>query len=257
MTNVLGQFPLTAIDSVLSMAQLEDSFTRWGTPCENESSPRVIGVDVARFGNDLTVLTFRVGDRIIDIKEWQGLDTRQTARRVRQESATFEPDSIRVDDVGVGGGVTDSLNEWGLPVVGVNVGEKPIDNEEGHVNLRSELYEDLQIFFTDRIQLNPHIREETTLVQEGTTLKTEFNDRNKRRIEPKVAYRKRTGRSPNYLDSVMLACSDRVARRSVGGAGKERTMGRGNFDPQKGKRLYTHTEMKERRRRRLLDRRSA
>jgi hypothetical protein len=75
-------------------------------------------------------------------------------------------------------------------------------------------------------------------MQEGTTLKVEFNDKNKRRIEPKTQYKKRTGRSPNYLDSLMLAYSDRVAKLSAGGAGDTDDEYRGHYNPYAKQRLY-------------------
>jgi hypothetical protein len=207
-------------------------------------------VDVARFGTDITCVVIREGNRATGVVEWQGRDTRYSARRVRDIFHEIDADEIRVDDIGVGGGVTDSLKEMKLPVLPIDVGLAPIDNDAGHVNLRSELYKDLQDEFAEeRIQITPEFREETSLMQEGTTLKVEYNDRNKRRIEPKANYRKRTGRSPNYLDSLMLAWADRAAKKSAATCGEEKTMTRGNLNP------WAQAQKGRPRRRRLLDRR--
>lgn len=233
MVNVLGQFPSGATDCVLAIDWIEDALTRYGCPCP--LSPRVLGVDVARYGTDLTVVTSRLGQRVDTVWEWSGESTQVTALRIKEIFFDLEYDEVRVDDVGVGGGVTDRLEEEGVNVIPVNVGESPIDDEEAHINLRSELYADLQTVFIDgHIQLCPEMRENTTLIQEGTTLKVEFNDKNKRRIEPKTNFKKRTGRSPNYLDSLMLAFADRVAMLSAGGVGKAQDEYRGHDSP------YTH-----------------
>lgn len=238
MVNVLGQFPTGATDCVLAIDWLEDAFNRYGMPCV--LTPRILGADIARYGTDLTVITSRIGDRIDHVWEWQGENTQTTALRIKDIFNDLDYDEVRVDDIGVGGGVTDRLEEEGVNVVPVNVGESPIDDEESHINLRSELYGDLQeVFIETPIQINPKIRDETSLVAEGTTLKVEFNDKNKRRIEPKQKFKVRTGRSPNYLDSLMLAHADRVALKSVGGAGGAEGEYRGNYNPyeQRG-RLY-------------------
>jgi hypothetical protein len=231
MVNVLGKFPKGAIDSVLSLEDFEEAFLRWGMP--SSITPRVLGCDIARFGSDLTCVAHRHGDILEDFDEWQGLDTQQSAKRIYELYGDLEYDEVRVDDIGLGGGVTDRLNELKVNVIPVNVGLAPIDDEETHVNLRSELYTDLQDRFKEPpfIVVNPQIREDTSLMAEGTTLKIEYNDRNKRRIEPKEKYRKRTGRSPNYLDATMIAFCDRIAMKSAGGSGLVIPMSRGHYNP--------------------------
>jgi hypothetical protein len=233
MVNVLGKFPKGAIDSVLSLENFEDAFLRWGMP--SSVSPRVLGVDPARFGTDLTCVAHRHGDILEGFDEWQGWDTRRSSKRIAELYWDLEYDEVRVDDIGLGGAITDNLNDMKpeINVIPVNVGLAPIDDEETHINLRSELYHDLQDRFIESpfIVLNPQIREDTTLIAEGTTLKIEFNDRNKRRIEPKEKFRKRTGRSPNYLDATMLAFADRIAMTSAGSGGVVIPMTRGHYNP--------------------------
>jgi hypothetical protein len=109
MVNVLGKFPTGATDCVLAIDWLEDAFTRYGGPCD--LSPRVLGVDVARYGSDLTVVTSRLGQRVDQVWEWSGESTQVTALRIKEIFFDLEYDEVRVDDVGVGGGVTDRLEE--------------------------------------------------------------------------------------------------------------------------------------------------
>lgn len=250
MVNVLGKFPKGAIDSVLSLENFEEAYLRWGMP--SAVAPRVLGVDPARFGTDLTCVAHRFGDILEGFDEWQGKSTTWSSKRISELYHDLDYEEVRIDDIGLGGGITDQLMDMKpeINVIPVNVGLAPIDDEDSHVNLRSELYHDLQERFVDTpfIVVNPKIREDTTLVAEGTTLKIQYNDRNKRRIEPKEQYRKRTGRSPNYLDALMLAFSDRVAMKSCGAGGVVVPMNRGNYNP------YPNKKRTERPR--LLDRRS-
>lgn len=89
--------------------------------------PMVIGVDVARFGDDQSVIFFRRGldARSIPMLKFRGLDTMQLAARVAEAWERFKADAIFVDETGVGAGVVDRLRYLRLPVTGVNNGAKP------------------------------------------------------------------------------------------------------------------------------------
>ena len=231
MVNVLGIFPTGAIDTVLGMSDFEEAFARWYI-VGGKSKPNVLGCDIARYGSDINAICHRTGDRVHQFFEWQGMDTDFTSNRIAELALDLEIDEIRVDDVGVGGGVTDNLKVKGFNVVGINVGESPVDDPESHLNLRSELYADLQEkFVNEEIRLAPEVREDTSLIAEGTTLKIRYTDRNKRGIEPKEIYKKRTKRSPNYLDALVLAFSDRVSAESVARCSAEQSQFRGALNP--------------------------
>jgi hypothetical protein len=71
--------------------------------------PLIMGVDVARFGDDATIIRFRRGRdarRIPPIK-LRGADTMEVAARIADERARFQPGAIFIDGGGVGGGVVD------------------------------------------------------------------------------------------------------------------------------------------------------
>ena len=88
-----------------------------------------------------------------------------------------------------------------------------------HLNLRSILYHDLQeTFVEDKIMIHPEVETYTTLMEEGSTLLIDWAEGkgNKRKIEAKKLYKKRTGRSPDYLDATMLAWADRVGGPTYG-----------------------------------------
>lgn len=94
----------------------------------------VLGVDVARFGDNDSVIYPRRGPdaRTFAPKWFNGLDTVQLADQICREFAYFEglgmrPASINVDGGGIGGGVVDLLRHRGYPVVEVLFGAKPSD----------------------------------------------------------------------------------------------------------------------------------
>jgi phage terminase large subunit len=106
---------------------------------------RVIGVDVARFGDDKSCIYYRWGrdgapepyERLAKI------DTMQLAARVADRIQRWQPDAVFVDDGGVGGGVVDRLHQLGFSLVrGVNFGGKSDYQRTGEkaANKRSEMW---------------------------------------------------------------------------------------------------------------------
>ena len=73
-----------------------------------------VGVDVARFGNDKTVITFRRGRVLLKQVPLEKLDVSQVAGRVKNEIAAYNerPEQIAVDTIGIGAGVADILRGW-------------------------------------------------------------------------------------------------------------------------------------------------
>lgn len=73
-----------------------------------------VGVDVARFGNNKTVISFRIGRVLVKQIPLSKMDTIQTASRVKFEIESFgrDPEQIAVDVIGVGAGVADALRMW-------------------------------------------------------------------------------------------------------------------------------------------------
>jgi hypothetical protein len=113
--------------------------------------PLRVGVDVARFGDDKTVLTFRRGRVVTRISSWGKTDLMSTAGRVKQEVQTYvrgaqcHLEQIAVDTIGLGAGVADALRGWftspGL-VVDVDSSRRLDDGE--NYNLRARMWADMR-----------------------------------------------------------------------------------------------------------------
>lgn len=90
--------------------------------------PLVMGVDVARFGDDSSTIYFRRGRdaRSIPPQRYNGLDTMQLAAKVAEMQRLHGCRAIFVDEGGIGAGVVDRLRQMGLPVYGIQFGSKPL-----------------------------------------------------------------------------------------------------------------------------------
>lgn len=106
----------------------------------SEEDPLYLGVDVARHGDDSSVILPRKGLRIDPWEEFQGMDTVWVAGQVSQVYQELEADGVAIDEIGIGAGVYDTLFRKNLPgLQGVNVANSSSDQLQWH-RLRDELW---------------------------------------------------------------------------------------------------------------------
>lgn len=103
-----GEFPRQEDDVLISLELTEPCLTRERIPGEGL---RRLGVDVARMGNDRTVLLLRQGRVVEHIKVYAKQDTMQTVGCVVQVLDLWQVDEIAIDVIGLGAGVYDRLVE--------------------------------------------------------------------------------------------------------------------------------------------------
>jgi hypothetical protein len=141
-SKVLGEFPDISDDSLI--------LPRWIEVAQKRTLQRtrrpIIAADIARFGEDETVIMRREGGWIRTYRAHHKDDTMTTAGHIPRAMRDIDDEAGKndwvraiVDVPGVGGGVVDRLAELDLPVVPYNGGEAPIDKER-FVNARAEDY---------------------------------------------------------------------------------------------------------------------
>lgn len=162
------------------------------------------GVDVARYGNDRTALCIKQGNRISILESWTHSSIVDTAERIKLRADQYKPVAIRVDDTGVGGGLTDLLKTNGLPVDAINYAGKAKDQQ--YPNIASELWFDFANMLPS-LSINPNLEDFAKLSNELTTRQWKITSRNQRQIESKQDYKDRENLgSPDLADAVLLAC---------------------------------------------------
>lgn len=228
---VLGRFPSSDSDALVTIAQFEQAFGRWGLEAELATlakAPKTLGVDVASGGGDRTVVFPRAGDFLgpLEVKGertwWTGKRPIESASRIIEIAKAWagkdtEPKKmpIYVDDTGIGEGVTDQLRAKGYNARAVVV-ESRAGDADRHANLKSEIGIRVQERFREgRIAIHPSVKRGTTLMAEGSSLKVRFSG-GRRRVEGKQEYKRRTGRSTDFWDAFMLAFAGEAGH----GAGK-------------------------------------
>jgi hypothetical protein len=137
---VLGEFPSADADTLISASLVDSAMLR--DVALDLSFSEIWGCDIARFGNDASVLIKRRGKVVTEMpRAWRQADTMQLAGAIKSEwdSQVQKPSLICVDVIGIGAGVVDRLHEQDLPVLGVNVSESPSTTGR-FARLRDELW---------------------------------------------------------------------------------------------------------------------
>lgn len=106
--------------------------------------PLILGVDVARMGDNESVAQFRRGRdaRSIPTFRWKKTTTTELGGYIAELINRYNPDAVFIDEGGVGGGVIDFLRLLGHSVIGVQFGGQamvPLGGEKAY-NKRAEMY---------------------------------------------------------------------------------------------------------------------
>lgn len=156
----------------------------------------VVGADIARFGTDRTVFIKREGLQMIDKMILHQKDTQEVARRLAEFA---DGGKIYVDDTGVGGGVTDKLRELEQNVVPINFGRKAKIKKK-YPDIISEMWFNLA-------GLLPEIGmiDDSDMLAELSSRNFKYTADERRKVESKEEFKKRTGRkSPDLADAIIL-----------------------------------------------------
>lgn len=200
----------------------------WQAACRDGMSPLSepvntlpeIGCDVARFGDDNTAIHSRCGGVSLYHEEYNGQDISHTvgrlkvvadewakwANRRRGKPVNGKDIPIKIDDTGVGGGVTDILMADGYTVAGVNSATCAIETDN-YALRRDELWftvaEMARANELDFSRLPTEIRD--ALQVQAMSIKYRLNAKGQRVIQAKDETKKDVGASPDGMDAVNLA----------------------------------------------------
>lgn len=197
-SKVEGEFPEASENTLIP--------ARWILEAQNRTiepdGRSTLGVDVARFGTDRSIIYHRHGDMARLHKDWAHKPTTETAGEVIRALISTRAEVAQVDGVGVGGGVVDILAEQGIPVADMQAGSGPIDKER-FINARAEWYWTLRMRFeTGEMDIDPLDDE---LASQLGSMRFAYTSRGQIKIESKDEMKARGMPSPDRADALMLA----------------------------------------------------
>jgi hypothetical protein len=224
---VRGMFPDAGSLQLIPMSLYEDNVEL--DVRVQPFDPLVMAVDVARFGDDRSVIWMRRGRDAESDNDWANqifrkMDTMTLASRVAELVAQKRPDAVFVDGGGVGGGVVDRLLQLGVEVTEINFGAKA--TQKGMSNMRAQMWHNLKEALTHGVRLPnmEDLRTDLTSVEYGFTLKNEL------KLESKEDMKKRGLDSPDLGDALALTYALPVMPNRDGFGGADSSQGF-DYDP--------------------------
>lgn len=211
---VRGVFPNVGDMQFISTAVAEEAAERAVEVGKDE--PLVMGVDVARFGGDQSVIWFRQGRsaRVFSPLKFRGLSTDQFADRIIEQVNYKRPAAVFIDGGGVGGPVVDMLNRRKVPgVIEINFGgkaERRLDHGGEYANKRAEMWDAMREWL--KVGAIPNDRE---LIEGLTGLEYGYDKLDRLILERKEDMKKRGLASPDEADALALTFAKPVATAAM------------------------------------------
>ena len=226
-SRALGLFPKQATNAIWDEAVID--YCRENRLPEPDEMPQ-LGCDVARFGDDNTTLYGRRGPVVLFGERHSQRSTVFVSglciRRAKELGETYGIDArtipIKVDDSGVGGGVTDQIFAEGFNVVPVNSANTAIESEK-YPNRRSELWFVVRDRATDKslgLDLSRLDKDSFTWLKRDLLTPTyRLDGQGRRVVEAKDATKTRLKRAPDDADGFNLAFYSQYAHVAVAPGG--------------------------------------
>lgn len=222
---IFGDFPKGEADSLISLEVTEQAAE---TIVDISKSYTLnVGVDVARFGDDKTLIAPRVGNRVLTLQEYSKKDTMETTGNIirtvedlKQQYPQINRVLIKIDDDGLGAGVTDRLREvneerkLGYTIIPIKNGVKAKE-EEHYYNKAAEMWDKMRELLDENmskfLQGEPGVIElpnDPVLIKQLSNRKYTVTSDGRIKLEEKKEMKKRIGESPDRADAVIYAFED-------------------------------------------------
>lgn len=246
---VKGLFPKQEDDVFIAHEIVEQCGSRLYRLDEKNLLPYIIfGVDVARYGNDETVIYRNARGRLEMVKNCRGQDLMKTVGDIVSEykkAVKKFPDYkghiyVNIDDTGLGGGVTDRLVEvkreqklHRLAVIPVNAAEKiETDTKEGreaaghYNNLVTHMWAVLRDLLRNK---EIEIMEEQETFAQLVVRKYFMASNGKIELESKKEMKKRNIPSPDRADALALATYPGKIKKYTGSIPADTSLGKDSY----------------------------
>lgn len=223
---VKGQFPRAGYSNFISPELALAAARRKLDPVTYHVFPKVLSIDPARFGDDMSVITLRQGLRVYWQMALSGFDGVDLASRVFEivrvqgqlTGVKVGPGAISCiayDAIGNGADLDSSLRRMpGLPpLIAVQWGQ-PAKDAKQYFNQRSECWGTMRDWLANG-QIPDDSQQEDGLVNQLTTLDYGYDNQFRIQLQSKKDLKKNGGKSPDRADSLALSFVPELIDRKV------------------------------------------
>lgn len=226
LVNVFGEFPPSSINQILSVDEVEAAMGRQIRPEAIEDMQKRLGIDVARFGDDSTVIFPRQGKMAFMPVQMRNERNNDIAARVMQAKNKWGSEYEFVDGTGgYGGGVCDFMRVGGGTPIEVMASAKADSNK--YRNRRAENWFRMAQWIKEGGCLPASIPE---LVGELTCATYSFDNQGRFILMPKEEMKEELQRSPDFADALALTFTYREMMKSTKLPGATTTAGKAKTD---------------------------
>ncbi len=191
--------------ALVKRAQQKQAFTT--------SSGLIIGLDVARFGDDKSVFCFRRGRVVERFETFEKKDSVALADIATRFLEDYQPQKLFMDIGASGAGVYDILIDRGFSakIKGVFFGAKAI-NPDRYINKRAEMWDNVLTYLSQELPVS--LPPDEVLFEDLTAVNKKYDPLGRLQLESKEDIKKRLGRSPDKADALALTFAEPV--KSIG-----------------------------------------
>lgn len=225
LVRVYGEFPKQEDDVFIALSDIEQCNSKVYELPEDNAYPYIMfGVDVARFGDDETIIYRNVKGKLGIVKNRRGQNLMKTVGDIvalYKKTIKKFPEYkgriyVNIDDTGLGGGVTDRLREvkreqslHRLFIIPINAAEKiETDTKDGkdaaehYNNLTTHMWAVLRDLLQNR---QIEVSDDAESIAQLTSRKYFMASNGKLELESKKEMKKRGLPSPDRADAMALA----------------------------------------------------
>jgi hypothetical protein len=227
LVNVFGQFPPSSLNALIGIEELQLATKRYYREYEIGKASKILGVDVARFGDDKSIICKRQGIQTFPFEEYRNLDSTMGASKTAEQWDSFDADACFIDDTGgFGAGWIDQLRNLGRTPIGVGFATKA-SNDSRYANKRAEMYFEA----VEWIKRGGAIPDSRELIQALSQTTYTFQ-KDRLLLEPKDEIKTKLGFSPDHADAFVLTFAFPVSPKS---RNRARNRHKYDYDPFDGK----------------------
>jgi hypothetical protein len=176
------------------------------------STPTVLGVDIARFGADKSVVYKNENGAVRFVASWEHAPVTESAERVHRAAVDTNATEVRIDGSGIGGGVIDILmqrEDATYTIIDMNPNAQSPERKKWH-NARAWWWDSFRAALrSGNIDLDPEDENYERVTDELQSVEYKFNSQSGGLlVESKDDMKKRGQKSPDFADAAIYSSAD-------------------------------------------------
>lgn len=208
LVNVFGRFPPSSFNALIGPEELQAAIKRRYREPDFDKHPMILGVDVARYGDDSSIIFPRQGLQAFNPFQYRGVSGTEGAEIAINKWNTLDADACFIDNTGgFGASWIDNMLRLGKAPIGVHFSQRP--NDPQYYNKRAEM----ALTCVEWIKRGGSIPDLPELVQALTQTTYTFKGE-QLIIEPKEDIKVKLGYSPDHMDALILTFAAPIERAS-------------------------------------------